>query len=53
MILLDKEYQGFEDWADIERDVNDSIEYSGIPAEGRGVIKIKIEYIEEVEDDEN
>ncbi len=48
-ILLDKYYDGFESWSDIERDVSEMFEDSGIPGESRGKIIVKIIYVEENE----
>ena len=44
--ILEKEYHGFESWADIDRDVAEMWEGSDIPCEGQGKIVVKIVYVE-------
>lgn len=43
------EYQGFESWIDMSRDMNELFDYAPfnrIPGEGTGVLKITVEYLE-------
>lgn len=44
MIILHEEYNGFESWADIDRDVEEALIDSKIPPEGRGTITVTIKY---------
>ena len=45
-VLLEKSYEGFESWSDIDRDISEMWDDSNIPAEGTGTVIIKIVYVE-------
>lgn len=55
MKVFEKEYHGFESWIDMSRDI-DEIWYEptmkNVPSEGRGTLKITVEYIPSEEDEE-
>ena len=54
-IIFEKEYCGFEDVYDIDRDISemwDDPKAKGIPGEFQGVIKVTVEYIPAEGEDE-
>ena len=54
--LLNKEYHGFESWADIFRDVSECFdrdfepEAKKVPGEGRGIMTVMVTYTPSEED---
>lgn len=46
-IILKKEYHGFESAVDIERDISEMWEDSGLPGEFQGKVIVTVEYVEE------
>lgn len=55
MQVFQKEYYGFESWSDIGRDMDEIFDQPGmatVSGESQGTLRITVEYIPEVENEE-